>query len=197
MARRRWNHETIKQIVDGESPFVQFGYLPKPKKRKFGDQWKDKNGITWEQCNGYKKRVNEKADCIRNMIKRFCSKCGKDLDFSKNKLDDKIFPKTGKCYDCIEADESIMRVTGEYKEYEKKKILQNKLSYLRDFKQKLLDSIKYLKNDDSKLSLVMASGELMTWTGSQNSQLLKTTEDDLISVDELIAAVEKMVDKLK
>jgi hypothetical protein len=29
MARRRWNIETIKQVVEGEQPFIQSGYTGK------------------------------------------------------------------------------------------------------------------------------------------------------------------------
>jgi hypothetical protein len=29
MARRKWNIDTIKQVVEGEQPFPQFGYTGK------------------------------------------------------------------------------------------------------------------------------------------------------------------------
>jgi hypothetical protein len=193
MARRKWNYETIQQVMDGENPFIQVGYTPKVKKRKLGDKWQDKNKVTWEQCNGYKKRVNEKADSIRDMLKQKCSECGRDLSFSDSVLDRKIFPKTGKCYDCVEAEESIMRMTGKYKEYEEKKIMANKLSYLREFRQNVVESIDYLKKDNSEMSIVSSRGDLVTWTGSQNKELLKNAEADLVEVDKLIAEVEQAV----
>ncbi len=196
MARRRWNIETIEQVVNGESPFIKVGYTPKPKKRKLGDRWKDHNGITWEQCNGYKKRVNVQADSIRDMLKRICSKCGKNLDFSLSRLDDKVFPKTGKCFDCLQAEESILRMTGEYEKYEQLKMTQNKLSYLRDFRQNLIESIAYLSNPDSKISFVSSDGSLETWSGEQNAGLLENAKADLDEVDKLIGQVERMVTEL-
>ena len=195
MARRKYNVEIIKQIVDGENPFFQSGYSAPVKKRKEGDVWTDARGKTWKQLNGARIQVNEKADSIREMVKPICSVCGQRIDFSCDKLDHKIFPKTGKCFDCLQNEEMIYRVNGTWKEYEDLKILKNKLSILRDFKQKVMESIEFLENDTGKMELVMPTGELMTWNGKSNPQLLINAKEDLVRVDDEIKKMEKEIFK--
>ena len=51
MARRRWNIETIQQVVNGDKPFIQVGYSGKSKLRKNGDIWVDVKGIKWKKEN--------------------------------------------------------------------------------------------------------------------------------------------------
>lgn len=190
MSRRKWNTQTIKEVLNGEMPFVQIGYTPKPKKRKLGDTWKDNKGVRWEQRKGYVTRVNKQQDSIRELLKRICSSCGKNIDFSNDRLDEKIFSKTGKCFDCITYEETVMRVEGTYKAYEQKKMMKNRLSALREFKQKVIEAIKHLKKDDCKISLVTSRGDLVTWAGAQNEPILKDAEEDLAKATAEIARVE-------
>ena len=175
MARRKWTLETIGQVLDGEQPFIQVGYTPKPKKHKEGDTWTDVHGITWKQLNGARIQVNEKADLIRDSIKRICSKCGQNIDFSCDKLDEKVWPKTGLCFDCLQVEEFELRVLGKYEDYENMK----------------------LRNDSGKMSQVMADGEVMTWTGKSNPQWLIDAENDLIKVNEELKKMDKEIAELE
>jgi hypothetical protein len=190
MSRRKWNTKTIKEVLDGEMPFVQVGYTPKPKKRKLGDRWTDHHKILWEQKQGYVTRVNEQQDSIRESLKRICSSCGKNMDFSNDRLDEKIFPKTGKCFDCLTYDETVMKINGTYALYEKSKIMKNRLSALKDFRKNVIEAIEYLKKDDCKMSLVAANGDLTTWIGAQNDPILRDAEEDLKKATDEIARVE-------
>src|ERR1017187_2351732 len=139
MARRKYNVEIIKQIVGGENPFYQSGYTKAVKPKKTGELVVDNKGVTWKYIdNTSKVRVNKQADLIRGMTKRLCSICKRDMDYSKNRLDKKVFLKTGKCYDCLESEEMIIRLSGNWESYEKKKMLNNKLGVLKDFKEKVI-----------------------------------------------------------
>ncbi len=204
MARRRWNIETIKQIVDGEQPFYQSGYTgnEKKKKHKIGDEWTDKKGIVWRKTSDGKVRVNKQMDSIRELIQPKCSKCGARIDFSCNKLDKKVFPKTGKCYDCLETEEFTYRINGQWENYEQMKMLKNKRGALNDFKEKVLETIEYLKNDNGIMGDVTETGELITYTGKCNPQWLIDAEADLIKVneelkkmDEEISTIESTINK--
>ena len=190
MARRKWNTQSIKEVLDGEQPFVQMGYSPIPKRRKLGDRWTDRHGVLWEQKQGYVTRVNKQQDSIRNNLKQMCSICKKDMAYSRDKLDAKIFPKTGKCFDCLNDEETAMRVMGTYAAYEKKKLLKNRLSALKNFKEKVIEAIAHLKKDDCKVSLVTSRGDLVTWTGAQNEPILLEAEADLVKATDEIARVE-------
>lgn len=196
MARRKWNKEIIRQIVDGQNPFIQSGYSVEKKHYKVGDQWTDTKGIMWEQRERYITRVNQQANSIRHLVKRICSECGKDLDICGERLDEKIYPKTGRCFDCVQAEEACLRLTGEYEKYENDKLLKNRLSALKEFREKVIESIDYLKKDDCKLNMVMSSGEIITWSGAQNESILKDAESDLEKSNEEINRVEKLISEL-
>ncbi len=197
MARRRWNYETIQQVLDGENPFIQVGYTPKAKKRKEGEEWTDTKGHSWKKVNGAVVSVNKQMDSIREMVKQVCSVCGQRLDFSGDKLDHKVFPRTGKCFDCLQAEEMIYRTNGTWKQYEDLKILKYKLGMLNDFKQKVAEAIDYLENDTGKVSDVLSTGELMTFTGKCNPQWLTDARADLVKADTEIKKVEEEIAKLE
>jgi hypothetical protein len=193
MARRRWNYETIQKVLDGENPFVQFGYSVPVKRRKEAEEWVDSKGNCWKKINGAIIRVNKQADAIREMVQAKCSKCGARIDFSCDKLDHKVFPRTGKCYECLEMDEFELRMTGKFQDYEKLKLLKNKKGLLIEFKEKVIESIYYLKKDSGKVQDVLSSGEIMTFTGKCNPQWLVDAEADLVKVNEELIRIEKEI----
>jgi ribosomal protein L37AE/L43A len=64
----------------------------------------------------------------------FCPSCEKVM---KKRLDDKFWRIMGHCFDCQVEMENKLRVSGEYEEWEKNKILENKKAYLKDLKQSI------------------------------------------------------------
>jgi len=66
----------------------------------------------------------------------FCPECKKVM---KKKLDNKFWSLMGHCFDCQVIIENKLRITGEYETWEKKKILENKKSYLKDLKQSIVE----------------------------------------------------------
>ena len=66
----------------------------------------------------------------------FCPECKKVM---KKKLDNKFWRLMGHCFDCQVTIENKLRITGEYETWEKKKILENKKSYLKDLKQSIVE----------------------------------------------------------
>jgi len=197
MARRKYNIEIIKQLMDGENPFYQSGYGPKRIKRKEGEEWTDGKGKTWKIKSGAKISVNKQMDTIRNMLKRICTGCGQDMDFTYDRLDHKVFPKTGKCYKCLELEEFELRVSGKWEDYEKKKIMKNKLGMLKDFKEKVIETIDFLKNDTGKMEDVMSNGDIVTFRGKANPQWLMDAERDFIKVNEEIVKMENEISKFE
>jgi hypothetical protein len=197
MSRRRWNYETIQQVIDGENPFQQFGYTGPVVVHKEGDEWTDAKGVVWKKTKDGKVRVNKQMDSIREIIQPKCSKCGARIDFSCNPLDHKVFPKTGKCYDCLELDEFELRILGKWDDYEKSKILKNKRSVLKEFREKVIESIDYLKNDSGKIEDILETGERVTFTGKCNPQWLIDAEADLIKVNEELVKIDKEISEFE
>jgi hypothetical protein len=110
MHRGKSNIQIVRDYLNGERPFVTVGYQKPPPTRKDGERWVDNNGITWEQRNGYKIRINEQANLIREASKQVCA-CGQEIRYGSN-LDNKFFLKTGKCSNCTLEEETRLRVLG-------------------------------------------------------------------------------------
>lgn len=197
MARRRWKIQDIKQVVEGESPFIQVGYEKTESRHKIGDEWVDAKGIRWIQKNGYRERVNKQVDSIRELIRQKCSRCGKDVNLFGNRYDDKLFPKTGMCYDCLIDYETVLRIEGKYENYEKRKVLSNRLGMLNELRVHVVESIEYLKKSDGKLTFASNGfGDVETWSGMDYESMLKIAEDDLVKIDDDIKNTKTTLDTI-
>lgn len=190
MARRRWNYDTIQQALDGEKQYIQVGYTGDQKSHKEGDVWEER-GWKWTIKTGNKIRVNEQADAIRELVKQKCSVCGFDVSMLGNKLDYKVFGKTGKCWDCLSLEHSTQVCDGTFQEKTEDKMLRNKLSLAKEFKRHTQETLDYLTKDDSKIELVHQDGSFTTFKGSMNEALLVEVQKDLEKVDALIKELEE------
>jgi hypothetical protein len=186
--------DEIKAVVAGENPFIQSGYTPAYKARKVGEEWVDGKGKTWRKTKTGNVSVNKQMDVIRELVKSRCKVCGMDINLFGDKTDKKIFAKTRKCFACLEIEEMTLKVTGKYDAYETKKLFHNKLSLLKEFKKNVVESIAYLRKDDSKIEMVCSNGEIVTWSGgSEIEPLLKEAEADLVKADKEIVDMEHAI----
>ena len=133
------NLSIVQDYLAGERPFVQVGYDANIalQSRKEGEEWEESDGSKWVKKNGYKHRVSKKAQYI---LEQRCSVCNADMKWG-NHLDQKIYPKTQRCYECNIEFEGILVARGLFGDYEKFKIINNELSMMRDFKNNITDSI--------------------------------------------------------
>jgi hypothetical protein len=153
-----------------------------------GDEWTDGKGKTWRKTESGKVSVNKQMDAIRELVKSRCKVCGMDIGLFGDKTDKKIFARTRMCFACLEIEEITLKVTGKYDDYEKKKLFHNKLSLLKEFRKNVIESIAYLRKDDSKIEMVCSNGQIVTWSGGPEIEpLLKETESDLVKADKEIA----------
>ena len=91
---------------------------------------------------GYKGKEKEKGDIIPKMTEimqdvrmpLFCKECNKVM---KQRLDDKMWRLYGHCFDCQVKFENRLRIDGKFKEWEKEKIKQNKIAFIKDAIQKI------------------------------------------------------------
>jgi hypothetical protein len=197
MSKRRWKIEDIKEVMEGQNPFKQWGYDSiQPYKRKIGERWVDGRGKTWEQRDGYKVVVNEKADSIRDLLRQTCSLCKKDMRWG-NRLDKQFFKKSGMCYDCTINHDTILMANGEWDLYEKKKVLSYQLSYIKDVRQYVKESIDYLSSTDGKMRFVDEMGGMETWTNTQIDVLLSGAKNDYEKLTRDMEDTEKMIASLE
>ena len=181
------NLDIVKDYVDGNRPFVQVGYDPNlnNSKRKEGEEWEDGQGNKWIWKNGSKRKVSKLANI---KIEQRCSICNADMKFG-NYLDDRFFPKTGKCYDCSISFDSKLKTLGVYADYEKYKIYNSLLSEMKDFKKNIIESIEYLeKNTDQKLQFFNDDGSQEFWTDDTDKvqKVLSDLKKDLQDVEDNI-----------
>jgi ribosomal protein L37AE/L43A len=91
---------------------------------------------------GYKGKEQDSGDQISRMtdlmqkarMPMFCPNCDKIM---KKKLDNKFWMMLGHCFDCQVKIENKLRIEGKYEEWEKEKIRENKISFLKDSIQKI------------------------------------------------------------
>ena len=124
----------MKSLLSGE----------KPEKRIFvsveDEEFKKKLKKEWEE---EQELIKEKLDMTKEFrLPWFCPKCKKVM---KSHLDDKVWRLYKHCFGCQIQFENKMRINGTWKEYEKKKLLENRLSFIKD----MIDSIAEWKKSDA------------------------------------------------
>lgn len=142
------NLDIVRSYLAGERAFVQVGYDASIalQSRKEGEEWEESDGSKWIKKGGVKQRVSKHAQYI---LEQRCTICNSDMKWG-NRLDQKIYPKTQRCYECNIEFEGILKSRGLYANYEKFKVINNELSMMKDFKAKVVDSISYLENYTQK-----------------------------------------------
>jgi hypothetical protein len=109
-----------------------------------------------------------------------------------------VFGKTGKCFDCLQAEEMTLRVNKpQWDAYENRKVMGLKLGALKDFREKVMESIDFLKKDTGVMEDVMPNGERVTFRGMANPQWLIDAEADLVKVNEEIKKMETEIAQLE
>jgi len=192
------NLSIVRDYLDGNRPFIQVGYDPnlENSKRKEGEEWEDSQGNKWIWKNGSKRRVSKFAQI---KVEQRCSICNADIKFG-NYLDDKVYPKTGRCYDCNIIFDSKLKIIGAFQDYEKYKIYKSMLSEMNDFKQQMEESISYLESDNSlpKLQYFNEDGSQEFWTDDTDmkNKVLTDLKKDLVNVNDRIEELNKKISEL-
>ena len=165
--KNKYIHKSRKKIIDavfGREDNTQrvFGYekVEDTTKREVGEKWTDADGKEWEQREGYKVAVSQMDD-VRDYLKKLTtcknSQC-KTATYSK--ADKKLIVRAGYCINCNIEFEAKLKKEGVYPFYEDYKITCNKIGWLRDYKQKMEDSLKYITKD---YQMVYENGQIENW----------------------------------
>jgi hypothetical protein len=198
-AHGKSNIDILRNYVSGERPFLQVGYTGDADKyiiRKEGETWTDVSGKQWIQTKSGPQAVTRIMDIIREEINDKCSCCGREIRWG-TRQDRKMFHKTGKCFDCLVEEETQLRIKGQYKLYEAKKMIENELSYLNDVRQKLKESKDYLESEDSKtLTWANSTGMVEEWSNDARAELLENVKKDFVTCLKKIKAAEKELKKV-
>ena len=160
--------DDVKKLVSGEHESqtkIKTGYDGKIKEdsiiRNVGDKWFDEDGNEWEQKEGYKiklgkqwqQELHEYLTSFPNCPNETCT-CT-----MPKRLDEKMRKIHGMCFDCVINMEHKIRLEGKWDEYEKRKVKENALSWLKDA-EKDKDAIA---DELSRLEFSNDFGDIEKW----------------------------------
>tara|TARA_Y100001938_G_C7957010_1_gene362237 strand:- start:64 stop:642 length:579 start_codon:yes stop_codon:yes gene_type:complete len=148
---------------------VQSGYQKNKLRHKEGDTWEE-GGKTWTIKNGIKQNIT-KLDSAKKALRvpLACPKCGGPMS---HHLAKKMYKIHGFCFDpCTVEMEASLRKAGLYKEYERKMITGNIVSFLKDIENWVVSSV------DDQLSFVTEAGDVEDWGGMSKNSKEKILKD--------------------
>ena len=184
--------------MDGTRPFVKVGYTGNVDKyliRQEGETWADAKGKQWIYKNGVTQTVTPLMDMIREETNQKCSGCGCEIRW-RTRVDEKLHSRTGMCLDCLSEEETKMRISGKYKSYERKKMLENEKAYIEEALGYLVDSKQYLK-EHKVFTYVNSNGLVEEWTGASIKELMGKVQKDLVKGRKELKRVMKELQKVE
>jgi len=176
MSKKLQNIKAVKQMLEGNHAFQTkktHGFTDAKqkaelnKKHEVGDIWEETNanGTVYviEQKNGF--RVKKPKNSISADIKKYLNSfpnCPKDTCTCKtpNRLDNKMRVYHGKCFDCVIEMEHQLRIEGKYDEYEKNRIKNNAVAWIK----KAEDDVNMLKKAYTEASTLVTNADGLTET---------------------------------
>jgi hypothetical protein len=183
------NLSIVKDYLSGERPFVQVGYDAnlENNKRKEGEEWEDGQGRKWVWKNGSKRRVSKRATIINEQR---CKCCNMDVRWG-NYLDDRVWPKTGYCYDCFINFQTELKMMGMFEVYNELQDLKNERSILEDYKRKFEESQTFCqKNQGKPVEFLEEDGSFERWEGVQDyTKILEDVTNDLVKINVGLAEI--------
>lgn len=176
--------DDVKKLLAGQhnsQQKVQVGYTEVNKddnvSRKIGDKWFDEDGNEWEQKNGYKLKLGKEwQQELHDYLNTFpnCQKENCTCMFPK-KLDEKMRRIHGMCFDCVVKMEHKIRLEGKWDEYEKRKLKENALAWLKEA-EKDKDAVA---SELSRMEFTNDFGDNEKWTTPFNKEeMLKKIENE-------------------
>ena len=172
-------NKALKAILRGDSP---------DKRIMVANVDKEFQDFVKKEREDEQKRIDEKLEATKEArLPWFCPDCKKIM---KRRLDERMWYLHGHCFECQVEVENKMMIDGTFDEWEKKKVNANKLAWIRDKKQELLE----FKNQKEMVAYNQVnpdghSVEKEKWT--QNFDELKK------QADEAIQHLEKIEESLK
>lgn len=148
--------------------------------REVGDIWYETHPITgavtkWEQKQGYRVKIQANLDELVGINTRFLG-CKKDKCTCTNptRLDLIYEKKTGRCADCVISEETMLKIQGKYKQYEKEKMYKNVVSWLKDATADKDAIIQMIQN----FSIVNDAGFEEKWGMDNVNEMVEKIEND-------------------
>ena len=121
-------NNALRAIMRGESP---------EKRIMVANVDKEFQDFVKKEREEEQKRINKKLEVTKEArLPWFCPDCKRVM---KRTIDEKMWYLHGHCFECQLEIENKMMIDGTFDEWEKKKVNANKLAWIRDKKQELLE----------------------------------------------------------
>jgi uncharacterized protein with ATP-grasp and redox domains len=191
MSKKLQNVKAVQQMLEGNHKFqtkktVGFSdateTADKNQKRLVGEVWEETDstsGITYiiEQRDGFRIKKTKSSDVlqeVRDEVRSFPN-CRKDTCtcLGKHPLDQKMQKIHGMCFDCVIEMEHELKKQGTYDEYERNKIRENALAWLRSAER----DVEMLKQTYTQASefVTNSDGEKEVWTARMTPEEFEET----------------------
>lgn len=153
----------------GAKTATQIGYTKTHIDHKEGDVWEE-DGKKWTIKNGVKQTIT-RFDSLKKLVSLplSCPKCGKAI--KSDKLNKKMWPIHGTCFDCVIAMETELKRQGKFEEYARNLISRGVKTYIKDLEDALIDL-----SSESNDGFVTEQGDIEKWTGKGIDTEKITTE---------------------
>jgi hypothetical protein len=181
------NINAVKQLLSGNhksqtKKTFSFDVSEIKKQREVGEIWTEKdaagNEVTWEQCKGYKIQHGNFDELRKELDQLSCPSCSNSLS---KRLDKKMMSIHKMCFDCVVKMEHELRLDGKWEEYEKSKVKENILAWLKEAEVEKNELVFLFRNPTQ---FINQDGSLEKW-----SQVGDT--------EEIISKIESDFEKLK
>jgi hypothetical protein len=166
----------------GDATTTQVGFSVKEAERNEGDVWME-DGKEWTIKGGIK-QTNTKLDGIKKLFTTpmLCPVCGGRM---KDKLDKKMYHLQGKCFSCVQAYETKLKLEGKYEEYANKIMIDNAKTFLEEAKE----YVQEIQNQNTEF--VTEAGLKEDWGGPQvNQQVVEHINKEISDLEDLITSRE-------
>ena len=187
MSKKLQNVKAVQQMLDGTHKFqtkktVGFSDAKNNfEHHEIGDIWEetDANGNTYviEQREGFRIRKTKNSDLfqsVRDELQAFPN-CRKETCtcVGTHQLDQKMRKIHGMCFDCVIEMEHELKKAGKYEEYERNKIRENALAWLRDAER----DVELLKQAYTQVQQFVSNsdGQVEHWSAKMTPEEFENT----------------------
>lgn len=177
----------ISEVMKKDATRIQVGWTPPKVERKEGEEWIDNDGKKWTVKNGIKQSIS-KLETAKTPW--FCPRCSKAMP---HRLDTKMWRMRGFCMDCAWKEETEMKRLGTWEAFEKKKLTENLIDYLKDKLAELQDA----HDNISAPEFIHADNEKILMIEKWDMDLDTVRKDMAEEIEKLKAHIDLVIEEAK